>query len=392
LAVIASYCRWAGFTEITVVDANLLDDEGIEQVFASKPELLGVTSWIGSVPPLDRFREALGSNVPIIVGGAFPTVVPQYHLDKGADIIVAGNGKPFVDILRHLQKGGQLADLPKVMSSTDSTVDIPDLRSVYGLFHINGYADRWPDNRRGMMAMYAPGCPYGRCPFCTGTYLGAPQANIDRFRNDVFFLQSEYAITDVYFGDSMLPYDSKEIALVCRIFAEAGLSWFAETRPETISRETVRMLASSNCRRILLGLESASAKISRQLKGNKSVTHVREAINLLRASGVEPQVFVLFGLPGETDGSLKETLDFLEKEEVVASPNILFPIPGTAIWHKAEAGNLLPSFGEYINRMREYDKADRCFVPVSGLCDVPDELLVEAVRSVWRHNKVLKKK
>lgn len=84
--------------EVTIVDANLneyLNATAAKLVYALRPDVIGITSNtpnFGVVKELARlFRKAM--DVPIVIGGIHPTVLPERCLDSGLfDYVVIGEG------------------------------------------------------------------------------------------------------------------------------------------------------------------------------------------------------------------------------------------------------------------------------------------------------------
>jgi radical SAM superfamily enzyme YgiQ (UPF0313 family) len=88
-----------------------------------------------------------------------------------------------------------------------------------------------------------------------------------------------------------------------------------------------------------LGLESGSERVRKELL-DKHFTNERymEVCHLAAKNGVELRVYVLVGIPGETEADFEETKAMLRtsKPSVMAS-YIVFPYPGTRIHERAMA-------------------------------------------------------
>ena len=68
---------------------------------------------------------------------------------------------------------------------------------------------------------------------------------------------------------------------------------------------------------------------------------------------------------------------------------MLFPVPGTPIWKMAQEKGVLPPLGEYLTRLNEYNKRNRAYVSVPGMCEAKEDEIIAAVHAVWRHNESL---
>lgn len=380
--------------EITVVDDDLrCDDDGFaERVIATEPEIVGLTTWLGGLPDIAHLRKILPQKVPIVVGGALASVIPEYHLEQGADVVVIGNGQAsFLEVLSDLDciEGYGLAKMRnrRIYRQGRKADDWIRFCSGYEHFNMEEYVSRWPGGKRGAMVATAKGCPY-KCPFCNPGYRGtyAERRAWDVWM-EVAHLQQRYGVEELYLADATFTYNVEHTKNVCGVLRRDRIRWFCETRADCLDEMKCRIMKESGCYLVLLGLESASNQINEDLRGGKGREKTERAVKMLRDAGIEVGVFVLFGLPGETNASIEETLAFIEKLGVKASPNVLFPIPGTPIWDLAQERQLLPPLGEYLRRLNEYNKLSRAYVAVPGLCTASEEAIIQAVRSVWEHNE-----
>lgn len=395
LIALAALCSANGFEQITVIDddARRDDKDFAKRIAETDPDVVALTTWLGGFPDIKRLRRVLPGTVPIVVGGALATVIPEFHLYQGADIVIAGEGSVFLDVLQSIKKSRSfLTHTIHHQSSklVPSAIESLDLTLGYPFFPMDIYKNKWPGGKRGGMIITTIGCPCN-CPFCTPNLMGGfrtrPLASIQK---EVAFLQREYGMEDFYIADATFTADAIHAKGVCGIMKEAGVTWFCETRADRLVEGIAETMANSNCRGVLLGLESASLKIDEGLRGGKSKEKVARAIKMLRRFGITPGVFVLFGLPGETAETIAETLAFIKEMNISCSPNVLFPIPGTPIWKMAEEKGLLSSLEDYLFRLNKYNEKNRAFVSVPGMCEASPDVIEKAVRDVWRHNETVK--
>jgi len=109
-----------------------------------------------------------------------------------------------------------------------------------------------------------------------------------------------------------------------------GLKWYTAARYHTLNKKIIDMIAESNCKKILLGVESGSLRIQ---KLNSKLIELEKAIKIakiLRGKKIFLTNAYIFGHPTETIQELKKTIKFIKK--IPADENLIQlyrPMPGT---------------------------------------------------------------
>jgi hypothetical protein len=91
------------------------------------------------------------------------------------------------------------------------------------------------------------------------------------------------------------------------------------------------------------GIESANEEMLKRVRKGITIPKTIEAVKMCVEAGIDPHCSFILGLPGETQETLQETLDFCEKiKEMGASYGIhlLAPFPGTAVREQMETFDL----------------------------------------------------
>ena len=195
------------------------------------------------------------------------------------------------------------------------------------------------------------GCPY-RCTFCLwpdvlyGHKFRARSAEnvVDEIEEAV----RVYGHDEIYFDDDTFSIDRQRVLDICRMIQERGLEkeveWIAQCRVDTVDREMLEAMKAANCGYILFGVESGSPKMLKKMKKGITLEQVRSAFKLTKEVGIKTQAFFLFGMPGETQETIKETIDFAK--ELNASSTqfaVAIPHPGTALYQECVDNGWLTS-------------------------------------------------
>jgi anaerobic magnesium-protoporphyrin IX monomethyl ester cyclase len=195
------------------------------------------------------------------------------------------------------------------------------------------------------------GCPY-RCTFCLWPdILYGHKFRARSARNVVDEIEEAvrtYGHDEIYFDDDTFTIDRQRVMDICALILERGLEkeveWIAQCRVDTVDREMLEAMKAANCGYILFGVESGSPQMLKKMKKGITLDKVRFAFELTGQVGIKTQAFFLFGMPGETQETIRETLEFAK--ELNASSTqfaVAIPHPGTALYQECKDNGWLTS-------------------------------------------------
>jgi radical SAM superfamily enzyme YgiQ (UPF0313 family) len=237
----------------------------------------------------------------------------------------------------------------EVMVNSDRPL-VEDLDSLpFPARHIvksNGYRAAIYSGSRCTSMVSSRGCPF-QCVFCVwpSTLYG------HRFRArsaenvvDEMLEIQQLGIDEIYFDDDTFTIDRKRVMAICGLIKERGLhvSWIAQARVDTVDREVLSAMKEAGCHYILFGIESGSPEMLETMKKRITLDKAREAIRLCRELGIKSQAFFLFGVPGETQETVQQTIDFAQ--ELGASSTqfaVAIPQPGSPLYQQCVENNWL---------------------------------------------------
>lgn len=159
-----------------------------------------------------------------------------------------------------------------------------------------------------------------------------------RYEAEVFLLYLQ-AFTGTY-GSCNFLKETWDYCLSLEKFNELIVS----TRPDCIDEEKGDLLSSYMCDDfdvwVELGLQSCHNRTLELINRGHSVEDFEKAFNILRAKGVKITVHLIFGLPGETEKDMMETVSYVValKPEGIKFHN-LHTVRGTALEEQFMAGN-----------------------------------------------------
>lgn len=161
------------------------------------------------------------------------------------------------------------------------------------------------------------GCYWKGCLFCpeavapTHPYRSCTPTEMPDL---LLTLADRWQVRHFHFTDNALPVPVLQ-ALAARRDELAKLSWYGFVRFEEALADfqLVAQLSAAGCRMLQLGLESGSQAVLDQLGKGTSVTTAAAVLNALHQAGIATYVYVMFGIPDETEEDRRATLRFLEE-------------------------------------------------------------------------------
>jgi anaerobic magnesium-protoporphyrin IX monomethyl ester cyclase len=371
LSYTAAVVEEAGL-EVSFIDA-IMDELSIE-AFAQKVRDLapGLALVETSTPSIDFDLEtaaAIKRSSPetfVALLGSHVTYFDRETVaeNPGVDAVIRGEFEyTAADLGRMLQDGGNLSGVQGI-TYRDDDGDVrrnPD-RALFepldGMPFPARHIVKGEGYRAGIYSGGLPtamvssrGCPY-RCTFCLWPdVLYGHKFRARSAANVVDEIEEAVRIhghDEVYFDDDTFTIDRQRVMDICRLIQERGLEreaeWIAQCRVDTVDREMLEAMKAANCGYILFGVESGSSEMLKRMKKGITRAKVREAFKLTREVGIKTQAFFLFGMPGETQETIQETIEFAK--EINASSTqfaIAIPHPGTALYDECKANGWLTS-------------------------------------------------
>jgi radical SAM superfamily enzyme YgiQ (UPF0313 family) len=326
---------WNCYTPFSEREYELLLDE----LRAFKPDLIGFSLTALTLKPAaevtERIRRALG--VPIIWGGAGPTLEPEWCLDH-ADLVCHGEGEELlVELANRLDAGADYADIPglwlrrngTLIRNADAplpeldTIAIPDFEPARTV-HINDdriRRDVYPHNLGKQYAiMTQRGCPFS-CSFCIesvyqdmwGKKNSLRRRSVDVVIEELVQAKQRHDIRQVMFYDDVFTVNPRWLReFAPRYKAEVGLPFWCYTYPTTTNRDDILLLKDAGLRSITMGIQSGSEEILRN-DFNRPVVQNKtyEAARIIAECGVAGFFDLITKVQFEKEKHLRETFDFL---------------------------------------------------------------------------------
>jgi len=364
--------------EASIFDAAVEDISLSDVLSRERFDIVGITATTPLIyEAWEAARLAKEHGALTILGGAHPTLMPQESLERSeVDLVVRGEGEDtLLEIIEAWQQSGNKSPRPaprieqrqfdravwdhirgiSFRSLEGDIVHTParslrkDLDSLpfpaHHLIDIGKYTNLQPltdgldPNARAYTIVTSRGCPYN-CIYCSKAITGrswrprSPENVVAEWR----WLVRDLRATEIGVTDDSMTTNLDRAKAICRKLIDEGLHtvpWITVhgIRAGDTDLELLKLMKQAGCKRVGFGVESGNQRVLDSIKKKQTIDEVRRAFDNSRKAGLETMGFFIFGLPGETEETMEDTIKLaLELEPDMANFMIAAPYPGTEMY------------------------------------------------------------
>jgi len=292
----------------------------------------------------------------ICLGGAHPTVMPEYILsdDKNTDVVVVGEGEhTMYDIVKMYSnspktiKGIYYRDETGKITKTEGREPIQNLDELpfpdQAVFPIEKYFTK--KGYRELSMITSRGCP-NNCIFCQPT-IHKMFGRKMRFRSAKNVVdEMEWAINKfnldlIVFSDDTFTLSKKHTTEICQEIIKRNLKilWRVQTRVTT-DEETMKLMKKAGCFLMAFGVESGSNTILKNIRKGITTEQIIKAFDTGKKVGILTYAFLMVGNEGETDETIAQTVNLIKRIKPFSGHiGITTPYPGTYLYERTKVKN-----------------------------------------------------
>jgi radical SAM superfamily enzyme YgiQ (UPF0313 family) len=359
LAVLSLSSALEGKYSSTIIDGNIDRDfvtTVVRNIRDASVGAVGISVMGGpqlrsAIAVSKAIREA-SRDVPIIWGGAFPTVCPEATLNAPyVDYAVRGQGEDtLVELLNALamdQKQG-LGAIPgltwrnhgEVVHNSDrrfSTTSFARRLPYEKLENIREYFPRTYLGSRTVGYQAALGCRF-RCTFCGVATMFRGKVALPtaaRLEQDLLYLKDRLGINAVQFYDHNFFDREVDMVPLLEVLAKLELPWWCYARSDALvnlSETSWALVKKSRLRMAYIGAESPSNWLLHDIRKGTRTDQTLEAVAKCRSHGVVPELSFMVAPPQDPEGETEKTFEFIRmiKREHPATEVMIYvytPLP-----------------------------------------------------------------
>lgn len=169
------------------------------------------------------------------------------------------------------------------------------------------------------------GCYYGQCRFCDESRIRFQPSPMDEVFRSIRRWSGDDTDSVIHFTDNAIPPAFlREVAR-----RGAGRDWYGFVRPESslTDPDYVEALAKGGCGMLQLGFESPAQYLLDTMHKHACADDFPKILRNLKRFGIRSYVYLMFGLPGQTEADGEAALRFLETEPIDFLNASIFQLP-----------------------------------------------------------------
>jgi len=355
-----------------------------QEVERFKPDLVGISCPFSLMDKEMRLLAAIiknsDSDIPVVVGGAHPSSLPEYVIqDPNIDFVVVGEGeKTFLELIKKISEGKDYTNLKGILLKINGKIIknpkrgfIKNLDTLpFPAWHLlpiekyiqAGQVHGSQKRKRFMSMITSRGCP-GRCVFCSihsvwgYKWRARTPENIIKEIEKLFH---KYKIREIHFEDDNLTLSKSRMTRICDLLVERDLdiSW---TTPNGVAIQTLdlnllKKMKQSGCYQLSFGIESGDPYVLKNIIHKPlRLEKVNEVVKQSKNLGIWAHGYFVIGFPQESLDNIWRTITFAKKSDLdSASFFIATPYPGTELYSQERSVGLLKNSFDF-QKLRTMD-------------------------------------
>jgi radical SAM superfamily enzyme YgiQ (UPF0313 family) len=330
-------------------DFNIIKNwkKRLYEIIDSKPKIIGLTSNVSNYMNthyLANIIKSFDKNIKIIVGGPYPSCVPEKYLEnENIDVVCIGEGE--YTTYKYLTEGNKTAGLmvrkngtfflndpsPKI-DNLDS-LPFPDLTQVNLKKYCIGFQKRKPVSN----IITSRGCPYN-CSFCfhgVHGYKWRPRSPKNVVK-EIEWQVNEIGVRELCFWDDNLTMDLNRAEKIFDLLKEKKLDFVSSTpngvRADKLNRNLLAKMKEGGLWSITLAPETGDPFILDKIQKGFSLEQVEKVSKWCKELDIFLITYFMMGFPFENIKHVFNTIDFIKKiKPDTISIHKFYPFPKTPI-------------------------------------------------------------
>lgn len=353
IAYLAAYVRENGY-DVEIID-SMAEGLGEEEIVSRiHGDLVGITASTIEITSAVSLAKVIkkSRDVPVIIGGPHVSALPRDVMkNRCFDAGIVGEGEmTLIELVKCFETGKGLGDVKGIAYRSKERVVITKRRDLICdldslpfpardlLLPLYFYKPTPASNRKTPLGslITSRGCPY-RCVYCDKgvfgqVYRARSPGNI---ADEIEELINKYGARELRFWDDVINLDNERMVGICKEIIDRGIDieWSCIARINNINREQLYWMKKAGCWQISYGLESGNDKILRIINKGLTTGMVRNVVRMTKRFGIGARGFFMLGLPGENEGTMRDTIDFAKSIPLDSAHfAIATPYPNTEMW------------------------------------------------------------
>ena len=266
---------------------------------------------------LVRFIRRVHPAARIVVGGPHVSALPLATLEHvpEIDVVVLGEGeRTFLEIVDRMRRAEAIGDLPGTAWRCGDRCQIgPPLMPIKDLDTLASPTDYFDIGT----LLTSRGCPMC-CTFCSSRMMWGRRPRFHSVDYVIDMLEAavcRHGRKIIAIKDDTFTADRDRALEICRQIRHRGLDfiWSCETRADFLDEKLLGAMWMAGCKRISLGVESASKEILKNIRKQVLPDLVHNVTQLIKRYGIQIRYYMMVGNRGESYQTFLQSIEFINR-------------------------------------------------------------------------------
>jgi anaerobic magnesium-protoporphyrin IX monomethyl ester cyclase len=177
------------------------------------------------------------------------------------------------------------------------------------------------------------GCPAG-CTYCIKhvSYQYTARLRSPKLIMEELWQLKKHGINNIHMYADLFTVSRDQVMELCQLMIaeKIDLKWTCNSRVDYVDEEMLNLMSQAGCWLISWGIESGNEQILRHAHKGAYPDKAERSLRWAKKAGIKNWGYFIIGLPGETEETIRQTIDFSKKLPLdIALFHVAAPYPGT---------------------------------------------------------------
>ena len=187
------------------------------------------------------------------------------------------------------------------------------------------------------------GCPAG-CTYCIKhvSYQYSARIRSPKLIMEEMWYLKKLGIHNIHMYADLFTVNREQVVELCKMMIEEKINihWTCNSRVDYVDEEMLNLMGKAGARLISWGIESGNEQILKHARKGAYPDKAERALRWAKKAGIMNWGYFIIGLPGETEATIRQTIDFAKKLPLdIALFHVAAPYPGTPFFFEVVENN-----------------------------------------------------
>ena len=225
------------------------------------------------------------------------------------------------------------------------------------------------------------GCPAG-CTYCIKhvSYQYSARLRSPALIMEELWQLKKLGINNIHMYADLFTVNRDQVMELCQrmIDEKIDIKWTCNSRVDYVDEEMLRMMGKAGNWLISWGIESGSEQILKHARKGAYPDKAKRSLIWAKKAGIKNWGYFIIGLPGETEETIRQTIDFSKKLPLdIALFHVAAPYPGTPFFFEVVENG-------WFRKGTRWEQVDMDKGTVLDYPNLPAERLLYWQKRAWR--------